>query len=155
MGHYASEMGDYSDYRPSKEAREADERHKQRIHSIVISGLEAMRKREKLFNLTQPSPASPELSLQEDNVKIVPLLDRVLVKVDKAEEKTASGIILASPKKEPTLTGEVIAVGDDKEKIKVVVGQRVFFDRHDGTSIKNEGGDFLLLSSSELIGIVE
>ena len=44
MGHYASEMGDYRDYKPSKEVLDAMEKHKQRIHAIVMAGLDEMRK---------------------------------------------------------------------------------------------------------------
>jgi hypothetical protein len=40
MGHYASEMGDYRDYKPSKEVLDAMEKHEQRIHAIVMAGLD-------------------------------------------------------------------------------------------------------------------
>ena len=88
-------------------------------------------------------------------MKIVPLLDRVLVKIAKAEEKTPGGIILTAPAKESTLIGEVVALGTDTDKIKVTVGQKVLFDRHDGVPVVNEGEDHRLLTSAELIGVVE
>ena len=58
-------------------------------------------------------------------MKVRPLADRVLVKVDKVETKTAGGIIIPDTAQEKTQTAVVVAVGDDKEKIKVSVGQKV------------------------------
>ena len=55
----------------------------------------------------------------EDFMKVTPLADRVLVKTEKTESKTASGIIIPDTAQEKTQIATVIAVGDDKEKIKV------------------------------------
>ena len=44
-------------------------------------------------------------------MKLVPLSDRVVLKQLKAEEKTKSGIILASAAQEKPQEAEVIAVG--------------------------------------------
>ena len=52
-------------------------------------------------------------------MKVRPLADRVLVKTEKTESKTASGIIIPDTAQEKTQTAVVIAVGDYKEKIKV------------------------------------
>ena len=57
-------------------------------------------------------------------MKLVPLSDRVVLKQLKAEEKTKSGIILASAAQEKPQEAEVIAVGpggvvDGKEYIIV------------------------------------
>ena len=47
-------------------------------------------------------------------MKINPLSDRVVVKPEAAEEKTASGIILPDSAKEKPQIGEVVAVGPGK-----------------------------------------
>ena len=44
-------------------------------------------------------------------MKLVPLYDRVVVKMTEAEETTKSGIVLASSAKEKPQVAEVIAVG--------------------------------------------
>ena len=44
-------------------------------------------------------------------MKLVPLLDRVVIKQLEAEEKTKSGIILASSAQEKPQEAEVVAVG--------------------------------------------
>ncbi len=46
---------------------------------------------------------------------IKPLLDRVLLKVEEAEEKTKSGIILSSAQEKPEMS-EVVAVGPGRGK---------------------------------------
>ena len=44
-------------------------------------------------------------------MKLVPLLDRVVIKQLEAEEKTKSGIILASSAQEKPQEAEIVAVG--------------------------------------------
>ena len=75
-------------------------------------------------------------------MKLVPLSDRVIVKMTEVEETTASGIILASSAKEKPMVAEVIAVGpggmvDGHEvKMTVSVGQKVIFAKYTGTEVK-------------------
>ena len=52
---------------------------------------------------------------------IKPLLDRVVLKVEEAEEKTKSGIILAASAQEKPEMSEVVAVGS------VILGVNVSF----------------------------
>ncbi|MCR4789634.1 MAG: co-chaperone GroES, partial [Treponemataceae bacterium] len=66
-------------------------------------------------------------------MKVVPLKDRVLVKTEKTETKTASGIIIPDTAQEKTQLATVIAVGDDKEKIgNIKDGMRIMYDRYAG-----------------------
>ena len=88
-------------------------------------------------------------------MKVTPLADRVLVKTEKTESKTASGIIIPDTAQEKTQIASVIAVGDDKEKIKVKAGDRVMYDKYAGTSIKIDGEDHLILKAADLIATIE
>ena len=88
-------------------------------------------------------------------MKVTPLADRVLVKTEKTESKTASGIIIPDTAQEPTQIASVIAVGDDKEKIKVKAGDRVMYDKYAGTSIKIDGEDHLILKAADIIATIE
>ncbi len=88
-------------------------------------------------------------------MKIKPLADRILVKTDKLEAKTASGIIIPDTVQEKTQTALVIAVGDDKEKIKVAAGQRVMFEKYAGTPVKVDGEDHLILKAQDVVAIIE
>ena len=88
-------------------------------------------------------------------MKVIPLADRVLVKTEKTESKTASGIIIPDTAQEKTQVAVVIAVGDDKEKIKVKDGDRIMYDKYSGTSIKIEGEDHLILKADDIIAIIK
>lgn len=88
-------------------------------------------------------------------MKVRPLADRVLVKTEKTESKTASGIIIPDTAQEKTQTAVVIAVGDDKEKIKVAAGERIMYDKYAGTSIKIDGEEHLILKAGDIIAIIE
>ena len=88
-------------------------------------------------------------------MKVIPLADRVLVKTEKTEAKTASGIIIPVTAQEKTQIAVVLAVGDDKEKIKVKEGDRIMYDKYAGTSIKIEGEDHLILKADDIIAIIK
>lgn len=86
---------------------------------------------------------------------VKPLGDRVLIKEKKAESKSASGLIhLPESAQEKTNTGEVIAVGDDKDVITVSVGQVVMFEKFSGTAVNLDGDDYRILSMSDLIAVI-
>ncbi|MDR2079625.1 MAG: co-chaperone GroES [Treponema sp.] len=87
------------------------------------------------------------------NVK--PLADRVMVKLEKSEEKTAGGIIIPDTAQEKTQTGSVVAVGDDKEVIKVKVGDKVMYDKYAGTQVKIDGTEHIVLKMADIIAVIE
>jgi|UniRef100_A0A7C3WWT6 chaperonin GroES len=86
--------------------------------------------------------------------KVIPLEDRVLVKVIKEEEKTPTGIILPDVAKEKPQIAEVIEVGDD-ETIKVKKGDKIIFAKYSGTEIKVDGEDYLILSKADILAKIE
>jgi len=88
-------------------------------------------------------------------MKLKPLADRVLVKMDKLESKTASGIIIPDTAQEKTQTAIVIAIGDDTEKIKVKPNQKIMYDKYAGTPVKIDGEDHLILKGTDIIAVIE
>ena len=90
-------------------------------------------------------------------MKIKPLADRVLVKNEKAESKTASGIIIPEAAQEKTQTAKVVAVGPgtEEDKITVKVGERIMYDKYAGTQIKINNEDHLILKMSDIIAVFE
>ncbi|NLC92493.1 MAG: co-chaperone GroES [Treponema sp.] len=90
-------------------------------------------------------------------MKIKPLSDRVLVKNDKAETKTSSGIIIPEAAQEKTQTATVVAAGPgtDDVKITVKVGDRVMYDKYAGTQVKIDGEDHLILKMNDIIAVIE
>lgn len=88
-------------------------------------------------------------------MKVKPLADRVMVKLEKNEAKTAGGIIIPDTAQEKTQTGVVVEVGDDNEVIKVKAGQKVMYDKYAGTQIKIDGVEHLVLKMSDIIAVIE
>ncbi len=89
-------------------------------------------------------------------MKVKPLADRVLVKTDKVETKTAGGIIIPeTASQEKTQLAIVVAIGDDKDAIKVSVGQKVMYDKYAGTQVKIDGEEHLIVKASDIIAVIE
>jgi len=90
-------------------------------------------------------------------MKVVPLGDRVMVKLEKNEAKTAGGIIIPDTAQEKTQQGTVVAVGPgtEKEKITVKNGDKVMYDKYAGTQVKIEGVEHLILKMADIIAVVE
>ena len=88
-------------------------------------------------------------------MKVKPLGDRVLVKLEKNETKSTGGIIIPDTAQEKTQQGVVVDVGDDKEVIKVKAGQKVMYDKYAGTQIKVNGEEHLILKMADIIAVVE
>lgn len=89
-------------------------------------------------------------------MKVKPLADRVLLKADKAETKTASGIIIPDAAQEKTQTAIVEAVGPGTEKdpVTVKVGDRIMYDKYSGTQIKINGEEYLIVKMSDIIATI-
>ena len=94
-------------------------------------------------------------------MKLVPLLDRVVIKQLEAEEKTKSGIILASAAQEKPQEAVVVAVGpggviDGKEVVmQVKEGQKVIYSKHAGTEVKLDGEEYMIVKQNDILAIVE
>jgi chaperonin GroES len=88
-------------------------------------------------------------------MKVKPLTDRVMVKLEKNEAKTAGGIIIPDTAQEKTQQGTVVEVGDDKDVIKVKAGQKVMYDKYAGTQIKIDGAEYLIIKMSDILAIIE
>ena len=94
-------------------------------------------------------------------MKLTPLGDKVVLKVIKEEGKTKSGIILTGEAKEKPQQAEVIAVGpggivDGEEvKMQVKVGDTVIYSKYSGTEVTLEDEDFIIVSQSDILAIVE
>lgn len=90
-------------------------------------------------------------------MKIKPLADRILVKNDAAETKTASGLYIPEAAQEKTQTATVVEVGPgtDEDEITVKNGDRIMYDKYAGTQVKLDGEDYLILRMSDVIAVIE
>ena len=85
---------------------------------------------------------------------VKPLQDRVLIKVEDAETKTASGLYIPDTAQEKTQTGTVVAVGDDDDGITVKKGDKVMYDKYAGTNVTIDDVDHLIVKSSDILAVV-
>lgn len=91
-----------------------------------------------------------------------PLRDKVVVQRSEAEEKTAGGIVLPDTAKDKPKQGTVISVGSGKllengtvKQLDVRKGDKIIFSSYAGTEVKVDGKEYLIVSESEILAIVE
>lgn len=94
--------------------------------------------------------------------KVKPMGQRVLVRRLQAEEKSAGGIVLPDTAKEKPQEAEVLELGtggkdEDGKPIEFTVkkGDIVLISKYGGTEIKLNGEDVLIISESDILGIIE
>ncbi len=93
---------------------------------------------------------------------IKPLGRRVLVKRIEADAISAGGIVLPDTAKEKPQEAEVLALGigkDDEGRdvstlFTVKVGDKVLISKYGGTEVKLDGQEVLIISESDILGIV-
>ena len=95
-------------------------------------------------------------------MKVEPLGDKVVVKRLEAEETTAGGIVLPDSAQEKPKQGRVLSVGDGKllkdgsrSPHQVQERDRVMFSSYAGTEIKIDGEELLIMSSDDILGVLE
>ena len=96
-------------------------------------------------------------------MKLIPVGDHLIVKAVKVEHKSPSGIIIPETvDKERPERGEVIAVGPGRElengnrsSMPVTMGQIVLFKKYSPDEIKIDGEEFLVMSMSDVMAVVE
>jgi chaperonin GroES len=90
-----------------------------------------------------------------------PLHDNVVLKVEKAEKKTPSGIILTGDVKEQPQFATVVAVGPGARVNNVIVpptvqmGNRVVFKKYSTTEFKYRDEEYLLIAEKDILAIME
>lgn len=94
--------------------------------------------------------------------RIRPLDDRVLLKPEEAEDRTASGIFLPEGAKEKPMKGKVIATGPGKTNddgsrtiLSVKKGDTVVYGKYAGTEVEIDGKQYMIVKENELLGVIE
>ena len=88
------------------------------------------------------------------NDEIQPLGSRVLVRVLEEPTVTSSGIVLPDTAKEKPQRGEVVAIGDDEELIRVAAGDVVLYPKYSGSEVSVDGDEHLILEATDLLAVV-
>jgi chaperonin GroES len=92
-----------------------------------------------------------------------PLDDRIVVRPNEAEEKTASGLVIPDTAKEKPQQGEVLAVGPGRRAdssgelipLDIKVGDTVLYSKYGGTEVTVDGEDLLVLNSRDVLAKVK
>lgn len=92
---------------------------------------------------------------------IRPLADRIVVKAQDAETKTAGGIVIPdSAGREKEMRGTVKAVGNGKyidgklQPLQIKVGDEIIFGKYAGTAVKLDSGEFLIMREEDVLGVI-
>ena len=99
--------------------------------------------------------------MEDTNMKINPLFDKVVLKQVEAVETTKAGIILPGSAQEKPQVSEVVAVGpgglvDGVEvKMTLKVGDKVIIGKYTGTEIKLDGVEYTIVSQSDILATIE
>jgi chaperonin GroES len=96
-------------------------------------------------------------------MNLKPLDDRIVVRPSEAEQTTISGIVIPDTAKEKPQQGEVLAAGPGRRAelsgelipLGVAVGDTVIYSKYGGTEIAVDGEDLLILTSRDVLAIVE
>jgi chaperonin GroES len=96
-------------------------------------------------------------------MSLKPLDDRIVVQPNEAEQTTASGLVIPDTAKEKPQQGKVLAVGPGKRAentgelipLDIKEGQTVLYSKYGGTEVTVEGKDLLILSSRDVLAVVE
>ncbi len=92
---------------------------------------------------------------------IKPLGDRVVVKMQAAEETTKGGIILTNSAKEKPQIAEILAVGPGgvvdgcEVDMFVEVGDKVLLNKYAGNEVKIDDEEYIIVRQSDILAIVE
>jgi len=90
-----------------------------------------------------------------------PVGDRILVKKDKAQEKTSGGILLPTTAQNKPTGGEVVALGGGrtlpngkKIELEIAAGNKVIYSKYAGTEVEFQGEEHLILKEEDVIGLL-
>ncbi|MDO4199466.1 MAG: co-chaperone GroES [Clostridia bacterium] len=95
-------------------------------------------------------------------MKIKPILDKVVAKVQKSENTTRGGLVLAkSSNKDEPIRAEVIARGDggmtdDGRKLKMYIeaGDTILVPKDAGTTFKTDGNEYVIISQKDVLAVI-
>jgi len=95
-------------------------------------------------------------------MKMRPVGDRIIVKRVEAEETTAGGIVLPDTAREKPKRGTVKAVGTgslldsgDRSQMQLRKNDEVILTSYAGTEVKVDGEEYLIMSESDVLAVVE
>lgn len=105
---------------------------------------------------------SDRCSLEQANMKVTPIGDKIVVRRLDAEEKTPGGIVLPDAAKQKPQEGRVLSVGDGRliaggkrAPNQVREGDKVVFLTYVGTEVSVDGDDLLILREDDILAVID
>jgi chaperonin GroES len=99
---------------------------------------------------------------KKSKVSLQPLGDKVVVEREESQDKTIGGIYLPDSAKDKPSRGTIIAIGtgkllDDGTRgaLQVKKGDRVLFTSYAPETINIDDEEFLLMSESDILAVIE
>jgi chaperonin GroES len=100
--------------------------------------------------------------MNQDQMKVTPLGDRVLVKQDEEPQKTAGGLFLPDTAKEAPQWGTIVRAGTGRlldngeiRPLTVKEGDKIIFGKYSGTKVKMGQDELLFMREEDIMAIVE
>ena len=95
-------------------------------------------------------------------MNIRPLHDRLIIKREAEERKSAGGIVIPDTSTEKPTFGKVIAVGKGKilengevRPPDVKTGDKILFGKYSGTEVKVDGEELVVMREEDVMAVVE
>ena len=94
-------------------------------------------------------------------MKLIPLADRVVLKMVEVEETTKGGLILTAAAKEKPPVAEVLSVGpggnvEGKDIVMTVKsGDKVIINQYAGSKVTLEDVEYVIVRQNDILAIVE
>jgi chaperonin GroES len=99
---------------------------------------------------------------KKSKVTLQPLGDKVVVEREETQAKTAGGIYIPDAAKDKPSRGTIIAIGTGKllddgtrGEMQVKKGDRVLFTSYAPETIEIDDEEFLLMSESDILAVIE
>jgi chaperonin GroES len=99
---------------------------------------------------------------KKTKISLQPLGDKVVVERDESQSKTAGGIVLPDSAKDKPARGTIVAIGTGKllddgtrGEMQVKKGDRVLFTSYAPETITIDDEEFLLMSESDILAVIE
>jgi len=99
---------------------------------------------------------------KKSKVSLQPLGDKVVVARDESEDVTAGGIVLPDSAQDKPSRGTIVAVGTGKllddgsrGEMQVKKGNRILFSSYAPETINIDDEEFLLMSESDILAVIE
>lgn len=87
-------------------------------------------------------------------MSFTPLGNRVLIEREEQTNQTASGLYIPDSAKEKPLQGKAVAVGKEAIEAGINEGDVVVFPKYGGTELTIEGTEYLIMSSDDILGVM-